>query len=244
MGESYTFGRVVWRDLTTTEPEKARAFYGELFGWTFQTWHGGGDYAVVQKGEKSIGGILRSPGGPAKFVSYVSVPDVDAAAKAAAENGGRIYRPPETMPNVGRFAVFADFAGAAISALRNEHGDGVGGRAAPGEYCWETLGTTDVDRAKEFYGEVFGWRPTTGPTGEGVVFATADGVEVADVVISQRRPPSWTTYVAVETIEPAVERARKLGAEVPLPLLEIAKVGRVAMIVDPQGAALGLLQRP
>jgi predicted enzyme related to lactoylglutathione lyase len=55
-------------------------------------------------------------------------------------------------------------------------------------------------------------------------------------------PPSWLTYVVVDKIEPATERVSKLGGKVLEPLIEIPKVGRIAVIADPAGAPLGLYQ--
>jgi len=58
---------------------------------------------------------------PANWTPYVMVDDCDAIAKRAGELGGRIYVPPTTIENVGRFAIFADPAGAVLAVIKLTH---------------------------------------------------------------------------------------------------------------------------
>ncbi len=247
--QSYTPGRVVWRELMTTDVKRAQAFYSEQFGWKFEAFNMGPgmDYDMVKLGDKTFGGLWQiQPGtpGPSTWMSYVSVADVDTTARLAVENGGKVVHGPGDIPNVGRFVVLADFAGAMICAFKSSMGDPTPAMPGAGEFCWETLSTTDLARAEAFYGKVFGWKTIKGGDGGIPVFSvdeTPRGM-VADLQKAQNFPPNWMTYVVVDKIEPATERASKLGGKVLVPLIEIPQVGRIALIADPTGAPLGLYQ--
>ncbi|MDY7230136.1 VOC family protein [Hyalangium rubrum] len=243
----FTPGRVTWRELMTLDSQRAKAFYGELFGWTFVPFDlgpDGGNYEGIKLGEKLIGGIweIRKGESPTSiFMSYVSVKDVDAAAKRAQENGGQVAHGPKDIPNMGRFAVLMDSDNAVIIAYQDLNGDPEPAMPKAGEFCWETLSTNDVERAKAFYSKVFGWQARSFQGGMSVfgVDDTPEGA-VADIEKAQNMPPQWFTYVVVDRIETARDKAAKLGAQVLVPLVEVPNIGRIAMIVDPTGAPLGL----
>src|SRR5688500_1654713 len=93
-----TSGRFVWHDLMTTDVKGALAFYTELFGWkTREVEMGGaGPYTMIKAGDRDIGGIVRldpKHGVPTHWMAYCTVLDVDAAAKRAAELGGKVSVP-------------------------------------------------------------------------------------------------------------------------------------------------------
>lgn len=243
-----TPGRMVWRESSTKDVEKTKRFYGDLFGWSYEPYDMGpnGTYWMIKNGGKSVGGMMAMTGEmqmPPHWMSYVSVSDVDAAAKAATNAGGRVAYGPADIPNVGRFAVVLDPDGAAITAFKPMGGDGDGGRPSVGEFCWETLSTKDVARAQQFYTKVFGWK-----AGQGVnmpTFGVGDRMEdqVADVQLAQGPvPPNWLTYVVVQNADASAARAAELGGKVMMPGMDIPTIGRIAVITDDQGAALGLFQ--
>src|SRR5262249_48332322 len=89
-------GKFVWFELETNQTKKAQAFYGELFGWKVLPFTMGPEtYEMIQAGatpDTMIGGYARGRGAdaPSAWTCYVSVPDVDAAAKTAAANGAKV----------------------------------------------------------------------------------------------------------------------------------------------------------
>lgn len=120
-----TAGAFSWCELMTTDPEAARKFYKDLFSWELEDMpmaaHGM-TYTVVKVAGNAIGGIMPMPpnlppGVPPNWGAYVTVPDVDATAKKAAELGGAILVAPQDIPSVGRFTVIRDPQGAVISAI-------------------------------------------------------------------------------------------------------------------------------
>ena len=117
-----THGAFSWCELGTTDPDKALAFYGRLFGWKAENMDmGSGPYHVLKVGDESIGGVMQNPsdakGPPAMWNCYVTVDDIDATARQCVELGGTVCAGPMDIPGVGRMAVMQDPQGALISAI-------------------------------------------------------------------------------------------------------------------------------
>jgi hypothetical protein len=119
-----THGAFSWNELMTSDPEAALGFYTKLLGWTVQQMAMPGfDYHVLKVGETSVGGIMALPpdakasGVPPNWGSYVTVADVDATARKAAELGGKVVHGPADIPGVGRFAIIVDPQGAALNVI-------------------------------------------------------------------------------------------------------------------------------
>jgi len=115
-----------------------------------------------------------------------------------------------------------------------------------GKFVWFDLITDDADAARRFYGGLFGWTFETskGPGGADYLIARDGNVYVAGIVT--RADPSdgteysrWLPYVSVADVDASVERVRAGGGRVVVSPLDV-RLGRVAAIVDPEGAALGL----
>ena len=116
-------GAVCWNELDTHDVDRARAFYGELLGWTYETDAGG--YATIKNAGRVNGGIRRQSTRerrvPPHWVPWITVEDVDATARRAALNGGS--RRAATRPaRSGRAAELADPQGAAFVVFEGETG--------------------------------------------------------------------------------------------------------------------------
>jgi predicted enzyme related to lactoylglutathione lyase len=89
----------------------------------------------------------------------------------------------------------------------------------PGAFSWFELATTDANRAKAFYTELFAWKANDVPMGpEGGVYTLLlkEGAEVAALYPKREEgvPPNWLSYVTVEKVDESARRARELGAEI------------------------------
>ena len=243
---SYTHGRFVWRELMTENPDAAKRYYGELFGWSVKDVPMGDmTYHLLHAGEKQVGGLVKKP--PmmpvSAWASYVSVPDVDATCAVIASAGGKVVHGPSDIPNMGRFAFALDPQGAAFALWKGEKGDQPVARPGLGEFCWESLGTTDEPAALAFYTKVLGWKQ--GKMGEQNIFGTAEGMEnqVASVMAAPPGVPAhWLTYVAVEKLAAARDRASKLGGKILMPEIEVPTIGKFAVTQDPQGATICMFE--
>jgi predicted enzyme related to lactoylglutathione lyase len=110
-----------WSELATRDTTRAQSFYTELFPWTAKP-DAQNAYTEFQTGGRSIAGMMAMTphhgDAPPHWMPYVMVDDCDAIARKVAELGGTTYVPPTDIPNVGRFTVFADPAGAALAAIK------------------------------------------------------------------------------------------------------------------------------
>jgi predicted enzyme related to lactoylglutathione lyase len=174
--------------------------------------------------------------------SYVSVPDVDAAAAKATALGGQLCLGPTNIPGAGHAALVADPEGAMINLFRDVKGDPETNGAMPGPltFCWETLNARDIAAASAFYAEVVGW--TTGAF-NGIATLVSAGGPVADVQQTpEGAPPNWMTFVSVPSLSDRREAAVRLGATVLMPEIPVPGVGVIAVIQDPTGGVIGLFE--
>jgi predicted enzyme related to lactoylglutathione lyase len=110
-----------------------------------------------------------------------------------------------------------------------------------GTFCWVDLGTTDAAGAKAFYGGLLGWEFDDLPTGDKGTYSICrrDGKAIAGLY-DRAETPAWGSYISVDDVDAATERARELGAEVLVEPFDSPGGGRVATVRDPAGAAVSL----
>src|SRR5262249_13191797 len=108
-------GKFVWFEHVSTDAKRAQAFYREVLGWRIEPFPMRSvAYEMIYAGDTMISGYAapRTDGQSSHWIAYVSVEDVDAAAKAALANGGKVVEAPPEIPGVGRSARIADPQGA------------------------------------------------------------------------------------------------------------------------------------
>lgn len=242
MSEStYSYGRFVWRELCTTDLEAARRFYGELAGWDLRRSDMPDmEYWLAHAGERQVAGFMSLPRVPPHWNSYVSVPDVDAAVKAATEAGGVVVHGPRDIEGVGRLATLHDPQGAVFSVFHSASGDSpTMDRPKRGEFCWEQLNAADLEGAKAFYAKVAGWQVSSFQGMD--TFGVGDGPSnsVASLMAAPPgQPPHWLTFFVVDKVADANARAARLGATVLMERIEVPQVGSFSVLRDPAGAVV------
>jgi uncharacterized protein len=115
---------------------------------------------------------------------------------------------------------------------------------APGTFSWTDLTTPDQEPSKQFYGDLFGWEADDRPVGDGVYYSMMElgGEQVAAISPQpeQQRaagvPPTWNSYITVESADAALTRAEQLGATVHANAFDVFDVGRMGVVQDPLGA--------
>ena len=115
-----------------------------------------------------------------------------------------------------------------------------------GAPCWVDLMTSDHARARDFYGQLFGWTANE-PSEEfgGYFMFSKDGVPVAGGMptMPDAGPDNiWSIYLSTDDATKAVEVATANGAQVIAPPMEVADLGTMAVLIDPGGAAIGMWQ--
>ncbi|HUL67826.1 MAG TPA: VOC family protein [Burkholderiaceae bacterium] len=115
-----------------------------------------------------------------------------------------------------------------------------------GAFSWCELMTTDPDAARDFYTKLFGWgsKSMDMPNGQYTTVQVGDASVAGLMKIpadAKGVPPNWGCYVTVEDVDATCARVKQLGGKVIVPVFEIPTVGRMAVIQDPQGAALSII---
>jgi len=111
----------------------------------------------------------------------------------------------------------------------------------PGAFSWSELITPDVEAARSFYGELFGWTLKDGPVG-GAPYTVIeiDGQDIGGMAPpppnQANMPPTWGVYITVDSVQATAEKAQALGGKVLIPPMQVESVGQFTLLQDPQGA--------
>lgn len=254
MGERTPYEPVTfcWVGLATSEPVSAKGFYTSLFGWQAEDLeaaaagtytalrHGGRDVAILYMQQPEA----RAAGAPPHWTSYISVEDADATAARAEELGGAaVFRAPFDVLDAGRVAAIRDPTGAIVSLWQPRSQTGATLVNDVGAWCWNELATADVERAKSFFGELLGWGYETDDRGY-LWIRNAGRLNGGLRQQTERErgfPPNWLPYFAVTNADEAARQAARLGGRTLLSTAQV-RIGRFAVIADPQGAAFAVFE--
>lgn len=122
-------------------------------------------------------------------------------------------------------------------------------RTKQGMFSWNELLTKDIDGAKSFYTQLFGWGAEDMTGGDGsqyTVFKVGDEqvaglMALPDQAEQMGAPPYWGAYVTVDDVEETAQKAQQLGATILVPPMAVPGVGRFCTIQDPQGAVISFI---
>ena len=117
-----------------------------------------------------------------------------------------------------------------------------------GLFCWVDLVAHDLEAAKRWYGELFGWQANDQDTQGGPPYVrfTKDGRTVAgagqmsDEMKQAGVPPMWNDYVSVADAAATEAKARELGATISVPTMKVMDVGRLCFFSDPEGVNIAV----
>ena len=115
----------------------------------------------------------------------------------------------------------------------------------PNPFCHIELNTTDPDKAKEFYSQLFDWKLEDMPMGENTYTMINVGEGTGGGIMKNpvpNVPSNWLSYVMVDDVAASLEKAKSLGGAVLQDKMEISNYGWLGVIQDPTGAVFGLWQ--
>jgi predicted enzyme related to lactoylglutathione lyase len=259
MGErtSHTPGTFSWVDLGTTDLGGGTAFYEGLFGWSHDDAPvgNGAVYRLFRLDGKPVAAAAqqrdeeRSHGIPPHWNNYVTVASADDTAARVNELGGNLMIDPFDVFESGRMTFFSDPTGAVLSIWEPREHIGAQLVNDPGCLTWNELSTTDVDRAKSFYGDLFGWGYDDVGTAEMPYTTIRNGGRMnggirplGDQEKQMGVPPNWLPYFTSADIDQSVAKASELGGQVMVDPMSILQGSRIAVVRDPQGAVLALFE--
>jgi uncharacterized protein len=267
--DGYIPGVPCWVDTSQPDPEAAVDFYRGLFGWEFEDVmppDSPGKYfsARIRGGDvAAVGSIPEGAPQQAMWNTYIWVDSADQTAAKVRDAGGSVAMEPFDIMDVGRMAVFLDPEGAAFCVWQAKRHTGAKIVNEHGALNFNGLNTRDPDRAKSFYGTVFGWRTLSLDGGAEMwtlpgygdhleqsnpdlrkQMAEAGGPEgFEDVVASLNpiaddqpdTPAHWSVTFGVDDADEIAQKTTELGGKVIIPPMDAPWV-RMTVIADPQGA--------
>lgn len=237
-------GKFVWNDLLTDNVSSAKDFYGQLFGWTFET---SGNYTVIKNNGRSIAGIAHIKGdannpSASRWLSTLSVEDIDAAVALTVEEGGVINEGPLDLVDRGRGALIRDPQGAQLMLLYSNDGDPEDEEPVFGAWLWHELWSNKADESLAFYQKLAGY-DFEGDPAEYLILSKDEqwraGIRFVDNSELEMR---WVPVVRVADTDEVAERAKQLGGKVLVDPRPTQDGGSVALLSDPMNALL-IIQR-
>jgi hypothetical protein len=253
-------GDFIWYELMTPDPDGAKAFYDAVVGWDIEPQPAGEmDYRMIRRSDGgNAGGVLRitdemrQHGARPTWLGYLNVADVDAKVASIEAAGGKTLMGATDIPHVGRIAMVADPQGAPFYVMKpippadqpNARSD-VFSPTAVQRCAWNELVTTDLDAARRFYPEQFGWglgdTMPMGPMGD-YQFILQDGQMIGAMFAPPDRQPAWRFCFRVESLDRSIEAIRSGGGEVLFGPVEVPGGGMIVQATDPQGAFFMLIE--
>jgi predicted enzyme related to lactoylglutathione lyase len=249
--DSYRQGTPCWADISTSDPEGGRAFYGALFGWDWEIDPNpdfGGYSTALLRGKRVVGLAGRMDDNqPVAWTTYFAVDDADKFAAAVPDAGGTIAMPVMDIADQGRMAIAADPSGAFFGVWQPGAHRGSQLVNEPGTVVWNELVTPDLTKAAAFYGATLGVVLADLDTGEsGMVYKMLEvdgrtaGGAMPTLPGMENIPPHWGIYFEVADADATVARAQELGAQVLSPVTPTPQ-GPMASLADPQGGAFSII---
>jgi uncharacterized protein len=247
-------GKPIFAELITPDLATARQFYAGLFGWTFTDIPGGrSPYAEAYLDGNAVAGLVEKamPAGEHRqpaWLSFFATTDVDAAVRTAVQNGGKVLVPAHDLAGRGREAILTDAQGAVFAVLASSSGDPPDVLAAPGDWLWRALITTDPVAAGDFYKTVFGYQVLPLPASPGeqhLLLASENYARGSANSLPPGRPtmhPHWLAYVRVADVLKTVAKATVLGGRVLVEPRVDRHGGLIAVVADPLGAPFGVME--
>lgn len=244
-------GKFVWAELASDDVAAASRFYGDLFGWTFHEVDG---YVTAYNHDEPVAGMFYYPrpknaAGKPRWFGYISVPDVKQAEQSILAAGGRIRAPLRKLPGQEAEAVvFADPEGALFGVAHFASGDPEDYLAETGDWIWIQLLSRDVQKAGKFYQRVADYELVENGQMNGFpqfLLASEGYARAAISVISPKRQdiaPCWLPSLRVDSVSATIAKTLQLGGTVLVPPRPDLFAGRAAVIADPTGAAIGIME--
>jgi hypothetical protein len=184
---------------------------------------------------------------PPHWMLYIAVSNADQASAKAKTLGATVMKEPFDVFDAGRMAVIQDPTGAMFCIWQANKNTGIQLAGEANTLCWSELWTSDTSKALEFYTKLFGWTTKKSTDAPQEYHELANqGQTMGGVMKIQKEwgnvPPNWSPYFMVTNCDGSVAKVGQLGGSTRMAPTDIPKVGRFAIVADPQGAAFQIIQ--
>jgi predicted enzyme related to lactoylglutathione lyase len=246
----YTPGTFSWVDLATTDQDAAKAFYGQLFGWTANDMPAGEGvvYSMMTIDGTTVAAIAPQPqqqreaGAPPAWNSYITVESADRALERAQQLGATVHAPAFDVLEAGRMGVVQDPQGGFFLVWEPKRHIGASLVNGPGALSWNELATPDLEGSSSFYGELFGWTVEPFESSTMPYMTIKNSIGHGNGGMRPRMDPEptyWLVYFGTDDMDGSLAKIAELGGRKIAGPMEIGP-GKVAVAQDPQGAVFAL----
>lgn len=249
-GQFYA-GKFIWFDLVTDNLHEEKKFYTAVFNWKFRTLDNApGSYTIIEEGGHDIAGIFvhAAPEGArshARWLSLISVSNPEQVVQYVKQQGGRVIVPPANFDGRGTHVLFRDPQGAVFGVLKSASGDPADTPVNDGDFFWLDLLTHDPAKAADFYKGLAGYTSYTTELGKGLtrVVLASGGYARAGIapLPTKVKHPGWLPYILVNDVTGTLQKVRTAGGKVLVEPRENLLNGNLAVIADPRGGVLGIV---
>lgn len=245
-------GAPCWIELATSDADRARTFYTELFGWSAEEpVPDFANYFNFRQNDVRVAGAWPfQPGGAGQadtWAIYLASDDAAKTVELATAHGAHVVAEAMAVADLGTMAVLIDPTGAGIGVWQPARHPGFGLIGEHGTPTWFELLTRDYTSAVDFYREVFRWHTEAmGDTAEFRYTVQTDGedrlagIMDATAFLPADAPAHWSVYFWVDDTDAAVAAVQRLGGTVVYPA-EDTPYGKLATVADPMGAQFKLM---
>jgi hypothetical protein len=247
-------GKLVWADLFTSQPDQAIQFYTSLFGWTSQNIdQKGRSYTVFSNNGTPVAGLVRRSNSakgasPSRWIGYLSVQNIRSTVDAVKANGGKVHAPVRKFPDRGTQAIISDNEGNPIGLLESSSGDPADVDTTQGSWNWFEIYVSNPPDAATFYRTALGYdvSPETHSDRKSDFILASNGNNRGGIAPipaeASGATSSWLGVIRVNDIDAAVNKTSSLGGEVLVNPKDAEFGSRFAIIADPTGGTIGLVQ--
>lgn len=251
---SDTNGQFCWVDVAVDNVPAAKEFYGKMFGWEGKDNEMDGmNYIMMMHGETGMAGMyeltpqMREMNVPPCWMSYIATDNIPSTLEKITNAGGTVIMPETPAGEFGKMALATDAEGAVFQLWQATQEGDMGPKHVHGALCWNELGIRDLDKAINFYGDVFGWTANTQNMG-GMDYTTfsAGDIQVGGCYVMDDKmegvPANWAVYFTVNSADDAIATVEAENGKIMMPKTHIPGVGQIAVFTDPQGAVFGIVE--
>ncbi|MFH8567117.1 VOC family protein [Streptomyces sp. NPDC017993] len=244
------YGTPTWIDLGVADIDRAKAFYGALFGWTYEeSASATGPFTMCLLRGRRVAALrprsVADPDGESWWHMYLAADDCDAATERVRAGGGSVLQPPQDVAELGRTAAVEDPVGARFSLWQGRALAGCEFVNEPATLVRNDLATSAPEPARRFYGDTFDFTLDGNkdlPDFDFTFLRRPDGHEIGGVFGDPGAAASrWRTTFEVAGTDEAAARAVAAGGTASAST--DTPYGRMADLTDPFGTAFGVITR-
>ncbi|RLA04310.1 MAG: VOC family protein [Gammaproteobacteria bacterium] len=241
-------GKFVWADLYSNDIASSIDFYTKTFGWSVIKIGDKNDvYYLFMSDDKAVAGVIDRPAEQegaveALWIGSIGVQNIQQVVDSAKSEGSTVLMNPSNFDLFGTRAVIADPRGSIFSLLDIGSINPDNKKHLSDRWGWAQLFSINPKKASGFYYSVFDYKINKGepPRMKSIyILYSHDTAQagIAKLPSNYEQRDHWINFIEVDNVKDTITKATENGAKL---ISDLKEDQRLAVIVDPNGAFLGL----